>query len=107
MESKVCPRCKREYVGYGALSRRDNETMICDNCGMAEAFEDMMGAKVRKGEATYEGRKIYTRVVEEADGEHIYITVPLRSGNELEKEVGSLREGMRWAKAQIDIDLVD
>ena len=36
----VCPRCKREIKGYPALSRRDNKTEICSNCGTAEALSD-------------------------------------------------------------------
>ena len=35
-----CPRCKRMYRGYPALSRRDNETEICSDCGVAEALSD-------------------------------------------------------------------
>lgn len=38
--SKICPRCNREYSGYPALSRVDNKTEICSECGRAEAIED-------------------------------------------------------------------
>ncbi len=37
----VCPKCKRPYTGYPALSRRDNKTEICPDCGTREAIEDM------------------------------------------------------------------
>jgi predicted RNA-binding Zn-ribbon protein involved in translation (DUF1610 family) len=37
---KVCPRCNNKYVGYPALSRRDNKTYICSDCGTAEAMFD-------------------------------------------------------------------
>ena len=30
---KVCPRCSRPYFGPSALSRADNETQICPDCG--------------------------------------------------------------------------
>lgn len=36
----ICPRCGKHYVGEGALSRRDNETMICSDCGTQEALAD-------------------------------------------------------------------
>ena len=36
---RVCPICKREYEAYPALSRRDNRTAICPDCGTAEALE--------------------------------------------------------------------
>jgi len=35
-----CPRCGRRVDRLLALSRRDNKTMICDECGMQEAMED-------------------------------------------------------------------
>ncbi len=39
-KERVCPRCGKIYVQFPALSRRDNETLICPECGTAEAFED-------------------------------------------------------------------
>lgn len=32
-----CPRCKMAYPGIGALSRRDNRTEVCSECGSEEA----------------------------------------------------------------------
>lgn len=29
----VCPLCGQEYKGYPAISRTDNETEICPDCG--------------------------------------------------------------------------
>jgi hypothetical protein len=34
---KTCPRCHKEYIGYPALSRVDNKTPICSDCGREEA----------------------------------------------------------------------
>ena len=39
----TCPRCGKEIIGYPAVSRFDNETEICSDCGMDEAFENMAG----------------------------------------------------------------
>ena len=36
---KTCPECKKTYKGYPALSRKDNKTAICSECGTREAFE--------------------------------------------------------------------
>lgn len=36
---KICPRCGREFERLLALSRKDNKTMICDQCGTEEALE--------------------------------------------------------------------
>lgn len=36
-----CPKCGKRYPkGKGALSRRDNKTEICSQCGFNEAIED-------------------------------------------------------------------
>ena len=36
-----CPKCKELFdAEFPALSRRDNETKICSQCGEAEAFAD-------------------------------------------------------------------
>ena len=34
-----CPRCGKYYIGYPALSRKDNKTNICPECGVAEAID--------------------------------------------------------------------
>lgn len=40
-DTKKCPKCGCFYMGIGALSRRDNETGICPQCGTEEVLEDM------------------------------------------------------------------
>ena len=42
--TRTCPKCGCEYIGRPALSRRDNETEICPDCGTREALEDTFGA---------------------------------------------------------------
>lgn len=37
---KKCPICKKEIGKYPAISRKDNKTEICSNCGMLEALEE-------------------------------------------------------------------
>lgn len=39
---KICPRCGKEYEGYPALSRKDNKTKICSQCGTMEAISDFI-----------------------------------------------------------------
>lgn len=34
----TCPRCKKVYTEYPALSRLDNKTDICSKCGTEEAL---------------------------------------------------------------------
>ena len=38
---KICPRCGSAYHGAPALSRRDNETLLCPDCGTREALESI------------------------------------------------------------------
>lgn len=46
---KKCPRCEQNTLDpievKNALSRRDNKTYICSDCGIDEAVEDEMKAK--------------------------------------------------------------
>lgn len=37
----VCPKCGQTYIGHPALSRADNETLICSDCGTREALESI------------------------------------------------------------------
>lgn len=49
---KECPRCKRMTLdpieARNALSRRDNKTYICSDCGKQEALEDMLAYSLQK-----------------------------------------------------------
>ena len=42
MKKRVCPIRKQTYEGYPALSRADNKTEICPNCGTLEALAQFM-----------------------------------------------------------------
>ena len=37
----VCPICGSSYSGKPALSRKDNRTRICPDCGTREALESI------------------------------------------------------------------
>lgn len=41
-EPKICPRCKNNIIGYPSLSRKDNKTEICSECGTLEALEEFI-----------------------------------------------------------------
>lgn len=38
---RICPRCGQTYTEHPALSRVDNETLICPDCGTREALESI------------------------------------------------------------------
>ena len=40
-EARICPRCGQEYTERPALSRKDNNTFICPDCGTREALESI------------------------------------------------------------------
>lgn len=46
----VCPTCGKLYRGEPALSRRDNETRLCPDCGTREALE-RLGVSVEEQQA--------------------------------------------------------
>ena len=37
---KKCPRCGAVITFYPAISRKDNKTEICSDCGVIEAIEE-------------------------------------------------------------------
>lgn len=37
----ICPKCGLSYEGRPALSRDDNKTLICPDCGVREALESI------------------------------------------------------------------
>ena len=42
---KICPSCKKVYTEYPAISRKDNKTLICSECGIKEIqepFEELL-----------------------------------------------------------------
>ena len=39
--SEVCPLCRKPYSGVPALSRTDNQTPICPDCGIRQALESI------------------------------------------------------------------
>ena len=49
-KSVACPLCNKELGKYPAISRKDNKTEICSNCGMLEALEDFHKANKDKEE---------------------------------------------------------
>lgn len=45
---KVCPKCGREFDRLLALSREDNKTMICDDCGIEEALDTIPSINIKE-----------------------------------------------------------
>lgn len=41
MITGICPKCGQSYKGRPTLSREDNKTLICPDCGVREALESI------------------------------------------------------------------
>ena len=41
MEERICPKCGCVFTEVPALSRVDNETLICADCSTKEALESI------------------------------------------------------------------
>ena len=40
-QETICPRCGRLYHSHPAISRADNRTLICPDCGTREALQSI------------------------------------------------------------------
>ena len=38
---KICPRCGKAYHEQPAISRADNQTLICPDCGTRQALQSI------------------------------------------------------------------
>jgi transposase len=55
MTERICPRCGRKYDrNFSALSRMDNKTWICPDCGTVEALENWAGTYVPSTEVYWD-----------------------------------------------------
>ena len=48
--NRTCPVCGREYLEVPALSRVDNTTLICPDCGVREALNSIGVAEAEQEE---------------------------------------------------------
>lgn len=81
----ICPKCNRDFPRLLALSRTDNETMICDECGTKEALDAVgfTGGKIMMST----GYKVFATVqvvngeivIDLGDTTH-YMTLTTKSG---------------------------
>jgi len=38
---RLCPRCGKTYTGHPAISRSDDQTPVCPDCGIREALDSI------------------------------------------------------------------
>ena len=63
----VCPRCGKTYTEQPALSRVDNETLICPDCGVREALESL-GVGVEEQDSIINSIHGFKQTAEFGDG---------------------------------------
>lgn len=49
---KICPKCGRKFQRLLAVSRVDNKTIICDDCGTMEALDSVPCGRLAPQERT-------------------------------------------------------
>lgn len=49
-KKEICPFCKDKILGYPAISRRDNKTLICSKCGIIESLNDFIKYEKETGD---------------------------------------------------------
>jgi len=60
----ICPKCKGPLGERPALSRRDNKTDICAECGYKEAIEDaekIINSRNKGGDKRWLGKNGWTK----------------------------------------------
>nr|DAH06910.1 MAG TPA: zinc-ribbon domain protein [Caudoviricetes sp.] len=62
--TRKCPKCNEMYCGVSVLSRIDNTTLICPDCGTREALESI-------GIGEEEQNEIVEIIHRSIDGTHI------------------------------------
>lgn len=65
---KKCPKCGKTYTDFPALSRKDNKTYICPQCGGKEAMEDYLKS-LKEGADTVDDFKVGDVVTDLIDGD--------------------------------------
>lgn len=49
---RICPKCGRRFERPLAVSRSDDKTMLCDECGTMEALDSVPSGALRPQERT-------------------------------------------------------
>lgn len=47
-QTRICPICGKEYTDIPAISRLDNVTIICPDCGTRQALESLGADKAEQ-----------------------------------------------------------
>jgi len=91
LTKKVCPICDSKDMKYPALSRYDNKTDVCSDCGMIEAFNGNIILTSRKLNLSFDN---YAFIMHHRGGKNPLALGILKASKEAMKQFNA-RKGSR------------
>ena len=73
---RMCPRCGRPYSDYPAISRYDNKTEICPDCGVEEAMINYTGGTLEAPDKYKNEARKYNKDNSKKVSEEVTIDTP-------------------------------
>ena len=98
----ICPKCGEKYDSHlAAISRFDNKTEICPDCGTAEAIENMFGS--------VSDPHVFDTAVEEPVNEEVTIDTPTQEDLDKDEEENKAKskEEIEARAAELKLALED
>jgi|GEM_PF-1010056 len=88
--SNRCPKCGNEYKERPAISREDNKTKICPDCGMFEALQVQEKAEIERWYQNEMLPKIKDIYIENDK----YVIAPFLTYKDIEAEASNLKHAL-------------
>lgn len=83
---KMCPRCGRPYSGYPAISRYDDKTEICPDCGVEEAMINYTGGTLDAPNKYKDRARRYNEYNSKRVNEEVTIDTPTQEDLDRDEE---------------------
>ena len=83
---KMCPRCGRPYSDYPAISRYDDKTEICPDCGVEEAMINYTGGTLEAPNKYKDEARKYNRDNSKRVNEEVTIDTPTQEDLDRDEE---------------------
>ena len=83
---KMCPRCGRHYSDYPAISRYDDKTKICPDCGVEEAMINYTGGTLEAPDKYKDEARKYNKENSKRVNEEVTIDAPTQEDLDRDEE---------------------
>lgn len=83
---RMCPRCGRPYSDYPAISRYDNKTEICPDCGVEEAMINYTGGTLEAPDKYKDEARKYNKDNSKKISEEVTIDTPTQEDLDKDEE---------------------